>query len=142
MRNTFYFIHMVWSTEEVEQFSINVLEAHARDVGGYVFLDKAKELGLRITHTMAYVDNTTAEAIAENGRTSTEMLSELNKKRLLQLTERGVFETNERVTSVDNDVADLISRGDIAEALRFPRDCELACIQLPVPSQYRELPQL
>jgi hypothetical protein len=70
---------------------------------------------------MAYVDNTTAEAVAENGRTSTEMLSELNKRRLLQLTDRGVFETNERVTSVDNDVADLISRGDIAEALRFPQ---------------------
>jgi hypothetical protein len=42
MRDTFYFIHMFWSAHEVEHFSINVLEAHARDVGGFVFLDKAK----------------------------------------------------------------------------------------------------
>ena len=142
IRDVFYYVQFIWEVEELEAYSINVLEAHARDVGGMVALDKATELGLSITHTTAYVDNTTAEAVAENGRTSTEMLNLLNKLRLERLKARGIFESNERVASVDNDVADLISRGRIDEALRFPRDCGLECVECSILDEYRRLPQL
>jgi hypothetical protein len=138
--NTFYYIHWRWSREEIETYSINVLEAHARDVGGNVFLDLGVELGKNFTHTTAFVDNTTAESIAENGKTSTEMLNELNLARLKQLLIRGVHEKNERIASVDNDVADDLSRGEIAEALRQPQECGMRCVELQVPQRYRELP--
>lgn len=140
--NTFYYIHWRWSREEIENYSINVLEAHARDVGGNVFLDLGVELGKNFTHTTAFVDNTTAESIAENGKTSTEMLNELNLARLKQLMIRGVHEKNERIASVDNDVADDLSRGEIAEALRQPQECGMRCVELQVPQRYRELPSL
>ena len=140
--NTFYYIHWRWTRQEIENFSINVLEAHARDVGGNVFLDLGLELGKNFTHTTAFVDNTTAESIAENGRTSTEMLNELNLARLKNLMDRGVHEKNERIASVDNDVADDLSRGEITEALRQPRECGMRCVELQVPQRYRELPSL
>jgi hypothetical protein len=140
--NTFYYIHWRWTRQEIENFSINVLEAHARDVGGNVFLDLGLELGKNFTHTTAFVDNTTAESIAENGRTSTEMLNELNLARLKNLMTRGVHEKNERIASVDNDVADDLSRGEITEALRQPRECGMRCVELQVPQRYRELPSL
>ena len=138
----FFWIYILWTQKELEENSINVLEAHARDACGDRFLDEALQRGHKITHTIAFVDNSTAEHIAESGRTSTAMLHELNKRRLEGLLQRGVFETNERVTSIDNDVADLISRGDIEEALRFPRDCGLQCVQLKLSSQQRQLPLL
>ena len=106
------------------------------------FLDKASESGCNISHTTAYVDNTTAQHVAESGRTSTEMLNELNKLRLSELIARGIFETNERVASVDNDVADALSRMDTAEALRFPSDCGLKVVKLDVPPKYRSFPAL
>ena len=140
--NTFYYIHWRWSRAEIENFSINVLEAHARDVGGKVFLDLGIELGKNSTHTTAFVDNTTAESIAENGRTSTEMLNELNLIRLRDLMARKVHEKNERIASVDNDVADDLSRGAIREALRYPSECGMRCVELQVPVAYRELPSL
>ena len=140
--NTFYYIHWRWSRAEIETFSINVLEAHARDIGGKVFLDLGIELGKNFSHTTAFVDNTTAESIAENGRTSTEMLNELNLIRLRDLMSRNVHELNERIASVDNDVADDLSRGEIREALRHPQECGMRCVELQVPQAYRKLPSL
>ena len=49
---------------------------------------------------------------------------------------------NERIASVDNDVADDLSRGEIAEALRQPQECGMRCVELQVPQRYRELPSL
>ena len=62
--------------------------------------------------------------------------------RLSRLQARGVYESNERVASIDNDVADLISRGDITEALRFPRQCGLRIVKCEVDASYRPLPAL
>ena len=68
-----------------------------------------------ISHSIAYIDNSTAEMIAENGRTSTATLHELNHRRITRRMKSNVFETNERVASKDNDVADLISRGAVED---------------------------
>jgi hypothetical protein len=70
------------------------------------------------------------------------MLNELNKLRLTDLINRGIHETNERIASVDNDVADALSRMDTSEALRFPSDCDLKVVQLEVPARYRAFPTL
>ena len=142
IKGVFYYVQFLYTPEELQAYSINVLEAHARDASGKTFLDKARMLGCSITHTTAYVDNTTAQHVAESGRTSTEMLNALNTLRLEDLIRREVFETNERVASVDNDVADALSRMDSEEALRFPRDCGLEIVRLEVPNEYRAFPKL
>ena len=141
MGKTFYYIHVEWTKEEMLKHSINVLEAHARDLFGTIMIDKAKELGYHITHSIAYIDNSTAEMIAEHGRTSTATLHELNKQRILARIASDVFETNERVASVDNDVADLISRGAVQEALRIPQEEGLAIVRLEVPAALRAIPE-
>ena len=142
LRDVFYFHVVKWTKVELEQHSINVLEAHERDVAGRVFLRQARKLGLPITHTTAYIDNSAAEAIAESGRASTAVLNELNRRRLQYLLEQKVFETNERITSIDNDVADLLSRDKVKEALRFPQECGLECVQLMEEPSERKLPPL
>ena len=53
------------------------------------------------------------------------MLNELNRRRLQFLLEQKVHETNERITSIDNDVADLLSRDRVQDALRYALDCDL-----------------
>ena len=62
------------------------------------------------------------------------------RPRLLDLQRRGVFESNERIASEDNDVADLISRGDIKESLFYPRDCGLEVVRCEIDAAYRQLP--
>jgi hypothetical protein len=46
------------------------------------------------------------------------------------------------VASIDNDIADLLSRGDIYEALQFPRSAGLAVQQLEVDEDLRRIPRL
>jgi hypothetical protein len=70
------------------------------------------------------------------------MLNELNLIRLRDLMSRNVHELNERIASVDNDVADDLSRGEIREALRHPQECGMRCVELQVPQAYRKLPSL
>ena len=142
LRGIFFYHAVKWTREELELHSINVLEAHERDIGGRVFLRQARSMGMSITHTTAYVDNSAAEAIAESGRTSTAMLNELNRRRLQFLLEQKVHETNERITSIDNDVADLLSRDRVQDALRYALDCDMQCIQLHAEASERQLPVL
>ena len=68
------------------------------------------------------------------------MLNELNRRRLQHLLEEKVYETNERITSIDNNVADLLSRDKVKEALRFPQECLLECVQLVEEPHERRLP--
>ena len=68
-------------------------------------------MGLCPTHSLAFVDNTAAEHVAENGRTTADALHALNLRRQQRLVAEGIHQATARVTSIDNDVADLISRG-------------------------------
>ena len=126
-----------WTPTEVARFSINVLEAKARDMVGRAIIDHALAGGVPVSHTMAYVDNTSAQYVSEFGRTDSEAMNQLNERRQAWLVELGIYEATERVASVDNDVADLLSRGAVEEALRFPRACSLPMLQLDV-SAYRD----
>ena len=75
--------------------------------------------------------------VAERGRASTEALNVLNIERQQWLVDNNVSQRSERVASVDNDVADLLSRGDLGEALRFPQHHGLPVQRLHVDrSQY------
>ena len=134
----FVFVEGRWTAQEVERYSINVLEAWARDIPARCFLTYARSVGLRPTHSLAYVDNSTAECIAESGRATTEGLHQLNAARQQWLVDEGIHQSNERVASVDNDVADLLSRGDVEEALRFPAASGLPVLRLAVEVEQRD----
>ena len=56
----FVFVEGRWTAQEVKRYSINVLEAWARDTPARCFLIYARSVGLRPTHSLAYVDNSTA----------------------------------------------------------------------------------
>lgn len=137
VRGIFIYVDGLWTRHEVRSYSINVLETKAKDMFGLVAIRYARERGCSVTHTLSFVDNSTAEHNAERGRTQSEALNQLNLKRLEQLTQLGVHEATERVASVDNDVADLLSRGDIEEALRFPRSLGLEVLRLHIPDADR-----
>ena len=128
-----------WSNFEIDHYSINVLEAHAKDAIGSAFLDYADANGISITHAMAFVDNSTAESVAERGQSSAQGLNYLELRRQDELLRRKVHETAERVSSIDNDVADWLSRGRIAEALRVATSLGLTPVKITISKERRSL---
>ena len=135
----FVYIEGRWTAEEIARYSINVLEAFTRDVSTYRFIRYAREQGFTASHSLAFTDNSTAESIAEFGRTDKPGLFALNARRQAWLIENGVFQANERVASIHNDVADLISRGHIDKALRFPSESGLSILRLHLSKEERDL---
>jgi len=64
----------------------------------------------------------------------------LNTQRRLWLDSHGVFQKTSRVASEDNDIADLLSRGDVDEALRMAAASGVNAIErLQVSSELRTL---
>ena len=99
----------------------------------------SEELNLTFTHVLAFIDNSTAESVNEFGRASTEGLHELNERRQRFNVEQKLHQASERVASVDNDIADLLSRGDVEEAPRFARDAGLEQKELELSAAERSL---
>jgi len=137
--DTFCFIEGRWLADECAHFSINVLEFHTEVMGARVFVDYARSIGGTATHVHTFIDNTTAEHVAERGRTSTDGLNELNTRRQQWLVDAGVHQRTSRVASVFNDIADLLSRGDIVEALRFAEEAGLPTLRLDISPSIRSL---
>lgn len=134
---TFIYAFGEWTKWEVDSFSINVLEAKAKDMFGAAAFEYADAKGVLYTHSMAFVDNSTAEHVAENGRSQSAAMQQLNLERQQFITARGVFESTERVASVDNDVADDLSRGRIDEALRVPRHAKIPVERIYISKEQR-----
>ena len=119
-----------------------MLELKAKDMFGAVAIEYARSVGHEVTHTLAFVDNTTAEHVSERGKTQTEALHQLrvaNSEKMLQL---GVHEATDRVASVDNDIADLLSRGAVEAALVIPKGHNLKLTRLEVPEHLRDTSSL
>ena len=135
------FVYIVgrWTVHETAHYSINVLECAVKDWAATCFIRYARSCGLAATHSLAFTDNSTAEATAEFGRTIKPGLFALNKRRQEWLLRQGVHQSTERVASVDNDVADLVSRGRIADALRFPEECNIPTKRLELLPSERDL---
>ena len=136
---TFFYIEERWLPDECRAYSINVLELATEIFGASAFVEKAAAMGVEISNIHTFVDNTCAENVSERGRTQSEALNQLNQRRHQMLRSSGLHQRTSRVASVFNDVADLLSRGDVEEALRFPRDALLPCVRLPVDSVVRSM---
>ena len=132
IERVFCYVEDRWSDDECRAYSINVLEMATMLVGGACFLRHAKRIGIPITHIHTFVDNTTAECVSERGRTSTEGLNALKARRDEMLKQHGAYMLASRVASEFNDVADLLSRGDIAGALRFAEEAGLPTLRLDI----------
>ena len=100
-----------WKTPRC--LDINALES-------FTFLEEARRRGVSISHLCEFTDNTSAEYAADRGKPSSARLTELVTRRYDALYEMGISSACERVASVDNDIADGLSRGGkmLADALR------------------------
>ena len=140
--DVFYYIEGRWSHAECAAFSINVLEFATECFSTSSFLRVAESLAVPVTHVHTFIDNTCAESVSERGRTDSAAINELNQQRHELLVSRGVHQRASRVPSVFNDVADLLSRGDIEEALRFPRENGLEVRRVTMLPEERDLSHL
>ena len=116
----FVYVEGRWTEEEVRRLDINTLELAAMNIGSFSFIEHAQAAGVVVTHLFEFRDNTAAEHSAERGKPRAAKLGELVRQRYDALYSLGVSATAERVASVDNDVADGLSRGGakLADALR------------------------
>ena len=137
-------VHGRWLPWELQMLSINVLELAAMQFGTFTFLEQAVSWGVPLSHVMEFTDNTSAEHSAERGRPHSERMGALVRDRYHRLHELGVYSSAERVTSVDNDVADGLSRGGVklADAMRIVAGTGMPVRVLTVPPGVRSLDHL
>ena len=126
----FFYMHGLWSAAEMASYSINVLEAHISSVSSRRFILEARALSNSATHSLVFIDNSTAECIFENGRQTKEGLNDVNSERVKWLHELNVHQASKRVASEDNLIADELSRNDIDKALSIPRSLGLRIVKL------------
>ena len=138
------YVHGRWDPWELAELSINVLELAAMQFGTFTFLAWAADHEIPVTHVIEFTDNTAAEHSAERGRPRTERLSALVRDRYHRLVDLGVHSSVERVASVDNDVADGLSRGGekLADALRIATATGYPLLRVPVEAAVRSLEHL
>ena len=112
MRGVFYYVAGLWTPDELAGYSINVLELAAENMGTFPFIEQARSLGMGVTHALDFVDNTAAEYSADRGTAHAAGMQELVRRRFDALDELGIYTAVERITSVDNEWADALSRGE------------------------------
>ena len=142
--DTFAYVEGRWSLEEVTELDINTLELAAMNIGSFTIMAYAKARGFKVSHLFEFTDNTAAEHSAERGKPKSSRLGALIEQRYSALHRMGVFATAERVTSVDNDVADALSRSleQRTHALRQAAAAGYKIVQLqPVP-EWRDLSEI
>ena len=116
-----------------------MLEAKAKDMIGLAFLAYASKIGHVVTHSLAFVDNSTAQHVAERGAANTEGLNYLELQRQSTLSSLGVQEATEHVPGVENDVADWLSRNRVDDALRVARALDLTPTVIELEPEQRSL---
>ena len=144
MGGLFFYVEGRWSEAEVEMLDINTLELAAMNIGSFTFLEEARRRGISISHLCEFTDNTSAEYAADRGKPAAARLSELITRRYDALYEMGISSACERVTSVDNDIADGLSRGgeQLADALRMAAAAQLQMVRLEAVAQWRDITYL
>ena len=135
-----YYVEGRWTDAEVQRLDINVLELLAMNIGSFAFLRVAAERGVVVTHLVEFTDNTAAEHSVERGKPKSPRLGELVRQRYVALQAAGISASPERVASVDNDVADGLSRGGsmMADALRTLAAAGYPVVRLEPSSEWRD----
>ena len=141
---TFVYVEGRWSLEEVRELDINSLELAAMNIGSFTIMAYAKARGFKVSHLYEFTDNTAAEHSAERGKPKSSRLGALIEQRYSALLRMGVSATAERVTSVDNDVADALSRSleQRTHALRQAAAAGYKIVQLQPLPEWRDLSEI
>ena len=117
----FYYVEGRWTEDEVALLSINVLELLAMNIAVMTFVAEAHRLGLIIDDVCEFTDNVAAEMSADRGNPHAEGMHHLVLERYQFFERHNISSACTRVTSIDNDIADGLSRGGrfMADALRL-----------------------
>ena len=144
LRGTFYYVSGLWTPAELAGYSINVLELAAENMGTFAFIAQARELGMVVSHSLDFVDNTAAEYSADRGSAHVPGMQELVRRRFDALDELGLYSAVERITSSDNEWADALSRGEerMLDVLRMARALGWATKRLYPHGSWRDLSEL
>ena len=136
-----YWLGGLWEEWELSAFSINVLELAAENMGTFAFIAQARALGFDVTHSLDFVDNTAAEYSADRGTPRAAGMQEFVRRRFVALDELEVYSSVERITSVDNEWADALSRGEerVQDVLRMARALGLRTHRLQPAPEWRSL---
>lgn len=91
------------------------------NMGLFMFTRLAVHLGMSISESCEFTDNTAAEHSANNGTGHTERMAYLIRERFDYLVSKDIASAVVRITSIDNDLADGLSRGGVflSDALRL-----------------------
>ena len=141
--NSLYFVEGRWTLDEIERFSINVLELHALTIATLTCIQAAGELGVPITHVLEFTDNVAAEMAADRGSPHAELMTLIIRGRGDALGGLGVYTATVRIATDDNDLADGLSRGGahLAEAMRLAAASGLPVRRLLVADSVRAIPE-
>ena len=120
---------------------INALELATMTFAAFTFLAYAASIGFLVTHLLEFTDNEAAEFATDRGKSRAPGMHELVRQRNDELLRLGVTAVSTRVSSVDNDVADGLSRGGerLQDALRIAREANLPLLRLHLPPSWRNL---
>ena len=137
----FCYVEGRWHDWELKTLSINVLELAARNIGTFTFLEYAEARGLRVSHLYEFTDNRAAELALEFGKPHTPEMQWLVQKSYDELKMLNIFNSMQRIASVDNDIADGLSRGGhmLANALRIVANAGVPIQRLPPSKKWRDL---
>ena len=140
---TLYYVEGRWTLDEIERFSINVLELHALTIATLTCIQAASELGVPVTHVLEFTDNVAAEMAADRGSPHAELMTLIIRGRGDALSGMGVFTATVRIATDDNDLADGLSRGgaQLAEAMRLAAASGLPVRRLLVADSVRAIPE-
>jgi hypothetical protein len=121
LRGFFYYVEGRWTEDEVALLSINVLELLAMNIAVMTFVAEAHRLDMVIDDVCEFTDNVAAEMSADRGNPHAEGMHNLVHERYEFFEKHNISSAATRVTSVDNDIADGLSRGGrfMADALRL-----------------------
>jgi hypothetical protein len=114
------------------------------NLGTFTFIEYAQGADVEVTHVFEFTDNTSAEHSTERGKPRASGLGALVHQRYDALYEMGIFGSAERIASVDNDVADGLSRGGakLADALRIAAGACYRVKRLEPKAEWRDTSQL
>ena len=91
-----------------------------------------------------FVDNEAAEFVADRGKPRAPAMEDLLRDRYVAFWARGIFTAASRITSVDNDIADGLSRGGekLEDALRIAAHSGMPIVKLEPSPEWRDLSAL
>jgi len=132
---TFVYFDGRWTDDEVRDLHINALKLATMNFAAFTFLAYAASTGVSISHLLEFTDNEAAEFATDRGKLRAPGMHELVRRRNDEFVRLGVVAASTRVTSIDNDVADGLSRGgeQLQDALRIAKEAGLPLLRLQVP---------